>query len=305
MLKYLLKKNKHVKSFALKIYFIVNKLYDGSIPFFFYQLFKIPFKYSSNDKKNIKFYPEGQISKRIFTNSFENEQLATFQRIIKPGMIVVDAGANIGLYTLIAANLVGNKGKVFSFEPSKETFERLNNNLRLNNFCNVTAVNIGLGENPNEKLILRQDVGYGDAERYLYSMNETHSIKLENVNELFIQEEIVIDTLDNYLNKLIVKKIDFLKIDTEGFEYYILKGSEQVLKNSPEVVLLMECTALGTARAHTSQKKVFDFLKELDFKLFYWNKKKMSWCNDEVGILYAGDIWACKHSDHLKFFSIN
>lgn len=295
----LLKRNESVKQFSLKVYFIINKFFDGSIPFLFHQVLKIPFQYSFYDGRLIKFYPEGQISKRIFTNSFENHQLSTFQKIIKPGMIVVDAGANIGLYTLIAGNLVGDNGRVYSFEPSNETFERLKKNIALNNLHNILAVNLGLGENPNEKLILRQDVGYGDAERYLHLSNEAHSIKLENVNELFIKEEILIDTLDNYFNKLNVEKIDFLKIDTEGFEYYILKGSEQVLKKSPEIVILMECTALGTARANTSQKKVFDFLKDLDFKVFYWNTIKMSWCNDEDGILNAGDVWVCKHREQL------
>ena len=148
-------------------------------------------------------------------------------------------------------------------------------------------------------MILRQDKGYGDAERYLVPANEAPSIKLENMNETLIEEEINIDTLDKYLNKINVNKIDFLKIDTEGFEYYILKGAEQILKNSPEIVILMECTASGSARAKTTQKEVFQILKKIDLNIFYWNRDTKAWCDDE-GILNAGDVWVCKNINQLK-----
>lgn len=215
-------------------------------------------------------------------------------------MTIVDAGANIGLYSLIASKIVGVKGKVFSFEPSKETFQRFLNNIKLNRFTNITPLNFGLGDQPNEKLILRQDNGYGDAERYLFPANEAPDIKLENMNEIYIEEEIIINTLDNYLNKINVNKIDFLKIDTEGFEYYILQGAEQILKNSPKIVILIECTASGTARAKTTQKEVFQILKKIDLNIFYWNSTNNNWCNDEPGIYSAGDVWACKNIKQLK-----
>jgi len=280
---------------------LIIPIIDKSILLKFYQLFNKPFKIKLFNGKSIKFYPQGQIVLGVYAQRFEKQEIDTFQRIIKPGMTIVDAGANIGLYSLIASKLVGDKGKVFSFEPSLETFQRFLNNIKLNRFSNITPLNFGLGDKPNEKLILRQDKGYGDAERYLFPANEAPSIKLENMNEILIEEEIIIDTLDNYLNKINVNKIDFLKIDTEGFEYYILKGAEQMLKNSPEIVMLMECTALGTARAKTTQKEVFQMLKEINLSIFYWNKNTKSWCDDEEGILNAGDVWACKNREQLNF----
>ena len=82
-------------------------------------------------------------------------------------MIVVDAAANIGLYSLIASSHIGIKGKVFSFEPSKVTFQRLIDNIKLNQFSNIIPTNIGLGDKINEKLNLQQEIGNGDAERYV------------------------------------------------------------------------------------------------------------------------------------------
>jgi len=277
----------------LPIYINTKNIY-----FWIYKTFNSYFSFTLHDKTKIKFFPKGQIAKGLFFNGFEKQQVTTFQRIIKPGMIVVDAGANIGLYSLIASKLIGLKGKVFSFEPSKETFQRLLNNIELNKFSNIIPINKGLGDTSNEKLILRQDIGFGDAERYLFSGNEAPDIKLENINAVNIEEEIIIDTLDNSLNKMNFNKIDFLKMDTEGFEYYILKGAKQVLRNSPDIVMLMECTELGTARAKTTQKEVFKILKDNNLNIFYWNSIIRDWCDDE-GIYTAGDVWVCKNKEQL------
>lgn len=290
-IKKVLKKNSLLRKLIIPIV-------DKSINFKVYQFFNMSFKVKLLNGEKIKFTPEGQIALAIFSSRFESQEVGTFQRIIKPGMIIVDAGANIGLYSLISSRLVGEDGKVFSFEPSKETFGRLLINIKLNGISNISAVNCGLGDQSNQKLILRQDKGYGDAERYLFAANEAPPIKLENMNEIYIEEEIIIDTLDNYLHKINVNKIDFLKIDTEGFEYYILKGAEQVLLNSPNLVILMECTQLGTARARTSQKEVFDFLNKLNFNIFYWNSALEEWASDS-GIYTAGDLWVCKNKSQL------
>jgi FkbM family methyltransferase len=188
--------------------------------------------------------------------------------------------------------------RVFSFEPSNETFKRLMNNIRLNSSLNITAIKEGLGDKSNEKLTLRQDKGYGDAERYLFPENEARDIELQNINAIKVEEEICIDTLDNKLFEMGVEKIDFLKIDTEGFEYYILKGATKVLKNSPEIVVLLECTELGTLRSKTTQKDVFKILKDNNLNIFYWNTNLNDFSDDD-GIYTAGDVWACKNKKQL------
>jgi FkbM family methyltransferase len=291
-LKKIIKSNKFLKYFATQL------MKMNSLNFYIIKLLNKSFKFRLINGVKIKLHAKGQITLGVFTNRFEKRELETFQKILKPGMVVVDAGANIGLYSLIAGKLIGLKGKVFSFEPSKETFKILTNNIRLNNFHNITFINEGLGDKSNEKLILRQDTGFGDAERYLVPSNKDPDLKLENVNSVNTQEEIIIDTLDNCLNKFNVKKIDLLKIDTEGFEYYILKGAKQILRNSPELVILLECTELGTLRSKTTQKDVFKILRGYDLNIFYWNTILNDFSDDD-GIYTAGDVWACKNKKQL------
>lgn len=277
---------------------LIIPIVDKTLLYEIYKKINIAFTFKMRSGEKIKFYPEGQIAFGIFTNKFELTELDTFQKIIKKGMTVVDAGANIGLYSVIASKLTGNQGKVFSFEPSRETFKRLTNNINLNNAANVISENCGLGENPDEILTLRQDVGSKDAERYMMPSGFVPDTRLINVNDINSKEEIRIDTLDNYLEKKEISSIDFLKIDTEGFEYYILAGAKRILKNSPDVVILMECTAMGTARANTTQKKVFDLLYEYGFNIYYWDDHTSEWRDDD-GIYECGDVWVCKDKSKL------
>lgn len=136
-----------------------------------HKICNLPFSFKSIHGAKIKFYPKGQIASQIYGGSFEKHQLLAFQRMIKPGMTIIDAGANIGLYSLIGSSLIGDSGKVLAFEPSKETFRRLQSNIKLNGFTNITPFNYALGEK-SETLTLRQGVGYGDAERYLLPNNK-------------------------------------------------------------------------------------------------------------------------------------
>lgn len=274
-------------------------LIDRSISFRIYKILNQSINIRLIHGAPVKIYPKGQIAFGIFTNQFEKEEIELFQKIIKPGMTVVDAGANIGLYSLIASQLVGPKGHVFSFEPSNETFMRLSENIKLNSFTNLTPINKGLGDIINQKLILRQDEGYDDAERYIFPNNTEPDIALENVNTIKSEEEIEIDTLDNCLESMNITKVDFMKIDTEGYEYYVLQGATEILKNNPEIIIFMECTALGTARASTSQEKVFDMLRGLGLNIFYWNSQQKKWSDEKMGLFNAGEVWVCKNINLL------
>jgi FkbM family methyltransferase len=290
-----------IKSILIKLPIV------GSIVVYFYykiwlfdlcRFFNFPFELSINNSR-IKLYAKGQISKFIFMKKFEQTELELFSKLIKPGMTVVDAGANIGLYSLLASQLIGESGQVFSFEPSRETYSRLEKNIALNQVSNVKAFNLGLGDNNNQELVLRQDIGYEDAERYIVPQDVTIDNDLENVSEIYKSESVKVVTLDSCLKNCGINTIDFLKIDTEGFEYYILNGAKEYLKN-PNLILLFECTELGTQRANTSQKQVFDLLSEFGFELYYWSEEVANWCNDEEGCYRAGDLWATKSIDHLK-----
>lgn len=252
----------------------------GSIFYGVYKKSDLSFSYKLADKTKVKFYPNGQIAKGIFLGGFEKKELEIFQSLLNPGAIMIDAGANIGLYSLIGARLVGDSGKVYSFEPSKATFNLFLKNIELNNIHNITPINMGLGDRIGESLVLSQNSKTGDAEKYIFKMENEIDAEDNKLIDVHLTESISLETLDNFQLRNHIEKVDFLKIDVEGYEYFVLKGAENLLKNSREIIILFECAAHLAKRSGSSQKDVFDFLNNLGFDIIYWNEKEKKWSKD-------------------------
>lgn len=148
------------------------------------------------------------------------------KKTLQPGMNVVDIGAHIGTYTVLAAEKVGITGKVIAIEPEPNNYKVLVENINLNNFKNVIPTDIALSDHD------------GTEKFYFYDRSTCHSLVPEdNKKNDFI--EVKVQTLDNLLDKLNLKKVDIIKIDTEGSEIPILKGAEKTLKNNPAVKIFV------------------------------------------------------------------
>ena len=116
----------------------------------------------------VQLFPEGEIAEFLSVQQFfEKTELALVSAYLKQGMKVVDVGANIGLYSILAQKMVADGGAVWAFEPSLESFQRLNRNLSLNGCHGVHAARLALSVHANTFLKLTNDPGFGDAYRYL------------------------------------------------------------------------------------------------------------------------------------------
>ena len=127
-----------------------------------------------------------------------------FQSLIKPGMVVVDVGANIGIYTLYAARSLGQQGKVYSFEPTPRTFEILKDNIQVNGLLELGLIDL-------RQAAVTDTVG--TAQLAVFADNCGH-------NTLFFEREKVQQvtvstvTLDEALGG--ETRVDVVKIDAEG-----------------------------------------------------------------------------------------
>ena len=142
----------------------------------------------------------------------ENFFLDSYDRVegfmIKENDTVIDIGAHIGYFTIYAAKKA-KKGKVISFEPSKESFKVLKNNLKINNIQNVNIENIGVrNESGNSILYVDRD-------------NEIGNSMFSNDKNL-IKENVQVTSITEIIKKYNVKSIDLLKLDCEGAEYEII-----------------------------------------------------------------------------------
>jgi FkbM family methyltransferase len=150
-----------------------------------------------------------------------------FEGEIGPGDIVVDVGANVGYYTLLAARSVGPTGKVYAFEPDPEAFALLEENVRLNGLTNVVTIRKALASEAGTMTLFRNPANRGD--HRLYDPDGGR-------NGILVE----VTTLDAELGD--VRGIALVKIDTQGAECSILDGARQLLARERGMGIIMEYT---------------------------------------------------------------
>jgi len=188
-------------------------------------------------------------------NLFNTDDVAkTLKMYIGRGHVVIDAGANIGVFSVLMSKLVGGRGKVYAFEPDKINFEILLKNLKINKCDNVIPINKALSDkNGRIKLYLSE---WNKGDHRIYPSDEKRkSIEIETV------------TLDSFLKE----KIDFLKIDIQGAEALMFKGAKKsIFKNKPKFIL--EFWPVGIK---DSGEDYVEFIKQINknFNLYQINQE--------------------------------
>lgn len=174
--------------------------------------------------------------------------------ICKEDFNVLDIGANIGFTVLKLAQLVKN-GKVIGFEPDPYNYSACINNLKQNNFDNSEVLNLGLG---SEEAILDMEVrtpSNRGGNRISTSLNKD-GIKIQ------------VKKLDGLFPALDMDHLDLIKIDVEGYELRVLKGSEEILKKY-KPILFIELDNDNLMDQGDSAQALIDFLTQLGYKSIY------------------------------------
>lgn len=160
---------------------------------------------------------------------------AVFTDLLAPGGVVVDAGANIGFFTLSAALRVGPGGRVIAFEPDSRAAARLAENVALNGFANVTIVPAALGAVAGRASFNRAP----DSEASSVFAADPGGVQAA---------EVAVVTLDGYLSEAGLTRVDLLKIDAEGSEIDLLVGASGLLTGPARPPIIVEANPV-TLRA--------------------------------------------------------
>lgn len=221
------------------------------------------FDYQLTDRVKIRLYKDSVLSQLIY-KGFEIEECEYLSSSLKEGDYFVDIGANIGLYSLLASDLVGKTGKVISFEPTPETFSRFIDNIQINQFSNIEAFNIGLSEMPGILELNVSNSGFDAWNSFAIHCNPNMHSKIQ-VN---------VSTLDIELSKYDKSKIRVIKMDVEGWEKFILKGGiEFFTMFSPEVIV--EFTEANTFAAGYMVQEIYDFMVSLGYQWYKIENRKL------------------------------
>ena len=172
---------------------------------------------------------------------------------IKSGDVVLDIGAHIGYYTLIFANLVGEEGKVFAFEPDPTNFSLLKKNVEINGHKNVE--------------LIQQAVSNETGKIRLYLSSEAHDHKIYDSHDGRQSIEIEATRLDDYFRDY-NGKIDFIKIDVQGAEGRAIQGMLNLLKKNYNVKIVMEFVPVKIKTSGVEPEEFLKLLTGLSFKLY-------------------------------------
>lgn len=168
---------------------------------------------------------------------------------------ILDVGANIGQTALKMFQSQDRKGlmpNVYAFEPFPDTFEKLTNNISLNQLeSRIHCINKGLGAQSGNLPMLKH--------------NEANSGGYRIVNEANTATiSVGVTTLDQFVLENKIKKVDFIKIDVEGFEFEVLKGMQTVLETHKPIVIF-EYDTQNLADLNINPQEIFIYLQNLNY----------------------------------------
>jgi FkbM family methyltransferase len=198
------------------------------------------------------------MGRHLRQGGFEENERRFVERFLKPGMVVLDAGAHHGFYTLLAARRVGSRGRVVAFEPSARERRRLRINLVLNVSRNVRVEPLALGAH-NGRGAFFVVSGIDDG---------CNSMRPPVVDDPYTRTTVRVVTLDAYLAEHRIGPVDFVKIDVEGGELALLRGAERLLASPSRPVLMCELVDTRTAPWNYQARDIHAFLARRDYLWF-------------------------------------
>jgi FkbM family methyltransferase len=182
---------------------------------------------------------------------------------LKPGDIFFDIGANIGLFTLIAARQVGSTGHVYAFEPSQREAALLQRNLNLNHLTNVTIVSGAVGDKSGiAQLGISTDGGTNSLRKNPHPQQQINS-----------WQSVQVITLDEFIAANNIQRVDLMKIDVEGGEVNVLRGASHLLNGNHPPVVLCEFCDLTAAGFESSGRKLYDAFVSFGYQLYSIQKR--------------------------------
>jgi FkbM family methyltransferase len=186
----------------------------------------------------------------IYVHRFEREVTDFIDTTCKKEFVVLDIGANIGAHCLRFASIVGEKGRVYAFEPTNYAYAKLQKNISLNKFVNIKTFQVALAD----RSLAQQTISYRSSWR---------------TDGSFSQESSVIDfvRLDDWVAENGIDRVDLIKIDVDGNEYSVISGGRELFEKFKPMVI----AEVGLYHFENPSKNPWAILSEIGYS--FWDMR--------------------------------
>lgn len=239
---------------------------------------------------------DGLVNIIYYKKNFDEKTLEVFKIILaNRNNIVYDIGANIGLFSLLAAK-VNNENTIYCFEPNPINFNRLEANIRSNRLKNINSFNLAVG---NENKLLQLTRPKGSFISDVSSVYSSHTKRFTDFeHESFEVNEIKLDDLYND-NKIQLPSI--IKLDVELFEYQVLMGAKEIISKSRPIVLceLHNYEIVIGTNSNIEKELPFNFTKKIAY--YFKELNYTAYAIGEFGLLKTKHFEECSNVKNFLF----
>jgi FkbM family methyltransferase len=233
------------------------------------------FTFGKGLKKTFFGYPVRLPTRYInyFPSDYEQDNFDFLIKSAPQNGVVLDIGAHIGLFSMVAAQLTGKQGKVFSFEPTLATRQLLEQTIRMNNMQGTVTPCQQAVSNKEGSIVFYESDVVGDNSNSLVEYLEDRGLKGTTVP---------VTTVDIFVNQQGLQRVDFIKIDVEGAEYDAIRGAADTLKNfRPYCILAIHPTPI--AKKGDQLGDIYDFVVNAGYRVTLYQKpmSREDFCNNK------------------------
>lgn len=199
---------------------------------------------------------------KYFPSTYESENFEFLTNNCKPGAVIIDIGAHIGLFSVIASQITGDTGKVYAFEPAPSTYELLQKTLSINhNRSVIEAFQKAVGKEPGKISFFVSD---DEADNSNSLVNYKDDRPLHGI-------DVEVTSVDAFVKEKKINKLNFIKIDVEGAEYDTLQGAAETLQNLRPVCIVAIHPEPIKAKGDRLED-IYDFIVGRQYRIMLNNK---------------------------------
>ncbi|MGK7876202.1 MAG: FkbM family methyltransferase [Xenococcaceae cyanobacterium] len=203
----------------------------------------------------IRCYPDSKsASAALYCGLYDYDEMNFLLRYLRPADSFLDLGANVGVYTLLAASKI-NAGTIYSFEALPKNYQRLVENLKINSFEQVKPYSLAISDRSGT---ITFEIADGDSTARITTTEVATAITVPT------------DTLDHLLQNQLIANLTLGKIDIEGAELLALKGATWLLENQRPRVWIIELLDADNELEY-EPKEVVDFLNGYEYNLYWYD----------------------------------